>query len=439
MDRTGDIDRHVVLEGVQATPVPILQAGVNKDQGKYQVSLLLDSSERPDLRALFREHLSQPEGECSSAWALSPGGSNGVLLLLSFTKPTQTKLMISFDAVKHGPLIDRLNEWGALVFAQGKRGEDLETAFSDGRGVLNVPIAKLEGWTEIWRQAIADHTGSSVDSATAIIEQIRTELMLRVQNPDIPPFDELAGVYFDREGKQLIFASNSMLINQITRDGPAVAASFDVNLIGELQALSPEFSKVTSYVAFGSLKATRSGDPVRDVAGQLIGNALHNVAAATDLVRLGYKLQPGILLRPAVEWAAMAGHLFLHPESLGRFKGGKLKSTDIIAGVSKEINPAISRSWSYLSQDFVHVSKLHQRVQLPTAYKSADDPAAKTNLLGIHMSLMVTSIIAELVFYDIAEPHEYWRQIKPGAFEFLRDSPVWQRMEDIASRLKVGE
>ncbi|RAL68840.1 hypothetical protein C1G86_1573 [Dehalococcoides mccartyi] len=427
----------VILTKLEATPAVLLQAGISVDHGHYSVSLLIDTSERPDIKAVFEGHLKQQEGECSTIWGGPPNDLTASWILLVFKKPVTTKVLFEFDVLRHGPLLDRLVDGRHVVLAQGIRGENLDTALQDGRGVLNIEVAPPKDWDGIWQKAIISRTGLSPEEAASVIEATRAEMIVRVQNPSIPPFDELAGVFLDDKEKRMIFTSNRMLINQLHRDGPAVAASFDEHLWSEIEALSPEYSRITSYANFGTLKATREGNNVCLLAGQLIGNALNNIAAATELIRLGYRLQPSVLLRPAIEWISMAGYLFIYPDTLGQFKAGKIKSTDIMTTVGKEINPVIPKAWGFLSNDFVHVGNLHQRIQLPEKYESAEDAAAKTNLLGIHVTLMIASIVAELVFFDVAKPHEYWREVKPGHFEFLTESPVWQRLEEIASRLSI--
>lgn len=58
----------------------------------------------------------------------------------------------------------------------------------------------------------------------------------------------------------------------------------------------------------------------------LLNNSVQSLEAALLLMQHGYRLQPGILIRPIVESLAYVVHLFKKQPDLGEFKAGRLKA-----------------------------------------------------------------------------------------------------------------
>lgn len=131
----------------------------------------------------------------------------------------------------------------------------------------------------------------------------------------------MAGGYVDPTGQAVFWFTKDVLINQIRREGPRIAASFDQMCEQDLDGISEEYARVTSLCVAG-LSSEQLEAALRSACGHLLMNALKSISAATELLRLGYVLQPNIVLRSAVECVAVVLHLLARPQDLGKLQAG---------------------------------------------------------------------------------------------------------------------
>lgn len=293
-------------------------------------------------------------------------------------------------------------------------------------------------WDTIWSTTLARELELPVEQAEDLRDAWRKATLLQLRFPDMPPFHKIAGAFINEEGNQAIFISNELLVNQLRKEGPKIAETFDQLFDSELRELSAEFSDLSAYVVPSILRSARSGDRLEWLCGQLIGNALHTCVAATELVRLGYRLQPGMLLRTAMELAAFAAYLFLNPKELGRCLAGKTPVEDALRA-TKQVVPFLGRAYGLLSSEYTHVGHLHYQLQTPLHYETEDDEAAKTNLLGSHMVLLLVGIVAELIFFDSVDRHRYWKSAQPGEYLYEMLPDRQQQLDEILGRLALAQ
>ena len=410
-------------------------------RGSYFVSFLVELSNRPDLVAVVEAHKTT-EGECSTVWFARPDDDTAFYLLLSFTSPIETKAVLSFDILRHGLIVDCLiNGRGSIGLIPGTTGERLGEVLAETRGHIRIPVGATvprERWDSLWVQAVARAIEISHEDAANLIALWRAEIRVRAINPDIPPFNQVTGVLIDEENNRVLFFTKDLLKNHLRRDGPEIAESFDRFFGEEIDELSEELSALMSATMPGLLRAARSGDQLIWTCGQLIGNSTESVVAAIELLRVGRRLQPGVLLRTAIEGAAMAAHLFHQPASLGRFLAGKINSASAV-GEAKAVIPVIAQFWGYLSSQFAHLGQLYQSVQPSAEYESSDDPGAKTNLMAIHLAVNIVWMVAELVFFDSFSVHWYWTRVSPGQYALDIQPEMRSRMQEIADRLSLKD
>ena len=436
--------RDIHFEPHEREPISILLASVGilkEDQAsRLAVSLFVDVSNRPDVAKVVEAHKEGIEGECTSQWGSMPElGEDDLFLILEFRKPITTKALIRFDVARHGPLIDCLVEGDLLHLVPVPSPEHLKRILEAQQGGLYVEVYS-EGirphWRQLWAEKVAKHLGSTLEEAKDFVEANRQQIKFRIENPDLPPFDRIAGWFFDEEQRKLYIISKDTIINQLKRDGPKVAESFDQLFDATLQDLSAEFSRVAGNVVPALVAAVRSGDTIRKTCGELVGNANQTIMAAIELTRLGYRLQPCILLRNAVETVSMALYLFQNPEEHGKYSAGKVKSQSTIGEASKVV-PNLGQLWGTLSEQFAHVGPLYRDIHLPVRYESSDDEAAKFNLMSIYAAFSVLEMAAELIFYDNIRQHHYWKRISPQQYELDISPEMEGHLKEISERLSI--
>jgi hypothetical protein len=184
--------------------------------------------------------------------------------------------------------------------------------------------------------------------------------------------------------------------------------------------------------------AAQTGDRVIWFCGQLVVNAIESIVAATELLRTGRRLQPGVLLRTAIEAVAMAAHLRREPDDLGRFLSGAISSSSIV-GQAKAILPIIPVFWGHLSKEYAHLGELYQSIQWSVGYESSDDVGANTNLLAIHMSLIIVWIVAEFVFFDSLPARRFWTRSGPGEYVLEIPPEMNEQMDQLANRFGLKD
>jgi len=116
------------------------------------------------------------------------------------------------------------------------------------------------------------------------------------------------------EKKKIIIFTDDMLINQLRRDGPKIEESFDRLCANELSELSELLSKTNGLIYSGLSIGVQKEDELRSACAQLLLNGTNSFAAATAILRMGYVLQPGIIVRAILETVSTSLHLMQYPK-----------------------------------------------------------------------------------------------------------------------------
>jgi hypothetical protein len=84
-----------------------------------------------------------------------------------------------------------------------------------------------------------------------------------------PGFDlsRVAGISIDKEEKQIIYVSKDILINQLCRDAPKIAESFDRLHEKDLREMSELLGSSSFLLMQGFKEASSKNDEMRIVAG----------------------------------------------------------------------------------------------------------------------------------------------------------------------------
>ncbi len=225
--------------------------------------------------------------------------------------------------------------------------------------------------------------------------------------PQHPPFENVAGAYLDPRIMTFVIVTKDLLINQLKRDCPKIAVSFDEvigdNLTQVSEVLAKTFTLVSPHIIGCDLTAK-----ARDATcARLLSTALTTFIGCVHLARGGFRLQYATLSRSVVEMICTVLHLMVDPDANQKFHLGKLKSTNSVSAANKVL-PVFGQLWGELSNQFVHITTMHSNPN-PLVIYDQDDEAIdfiKDNMKVLSWLLFVTT---ELVFVDEIDHPRYWK------------------------------
>lgn len=250
----------------------------------------------------------------------------------------------------------------------------------------------------------------------------------------LPRSIEPSGVLLDLENKRLVVVTKDVLINQLRRDGPRIKASFDKLCDRDLNEISELMSDSVSLLLAGLMVATRLDVKLKISCAELLLNAYNSFGAATQLLRAGYCLQPGILIRSMLEAISTVLHLIQKPNDFAAYKSGKLQSTQTISAAKKAV-PLFGQLYGCFSENFAHISQLHRSINKLCEYTERHQ-ALEVNLRFLRIAAWLLYLTIELLFNELVEHPRYWRPVSEGYVydpsesertwmeEFLRGSMV---------------
>jgi hypothetical protein len=238
--------------------------------------------------------------------------------------------------------------------------------------------------------------------------------------------ERAVAAYRDKGSGQMFVFTKDMVVNQLQRMGPQIAASFDRAFVADIHAISEQSSFNFALLFSCSKDCLRKNEELGVECAQLLLNASQTITCALEVIRHGFRLQPGILIRNAIETICVAVSLFVEPSLLAEHNGGRLDSTKTISTAKKAI-PPLGRLYGFFSQQFAHLGQMHRAMHSWDSFESSDE-GATMNLRFIKLAVNLITISSELVFYDWTENHRYWQRINEGGYEF-NPSPqerLWQ-------------
>lgn len=227
----------------------------------------------------------------------------------------------------------------------------------------------------------------------------------------------VVGILAEDGGTNIIF-KEGFIINQLGRDAPRIAQSFDRLCEADLVALDKYASRCffTTYV--GTDKAKTEGKEWREACGGLVMNALSTLVAAIDLMRDGFILQPGVLIRTLLEVLTAVLCIVVDKEHWRAFQVDRLRPEAEIATATKVL-PVFGPLYGLFSGQFTHVRQFYAQVQPVIDYESRDYEPLAANIRFARMALWLIYVVTELVFYEVSRPI-YWRALGGGKYEFVQ-------------------
>lgn len=241
--------------------------------------------------------------------------------------------------------------------------------------------------------------------------------------------EDVAGVFYDRRNKRRIVVTRDMLLNQLRRESPVIADRFDSICGDELTSLSSVFSAVQFLIMCGVEVSTRKQNGFFLTCSVLLQNASTTFVAALTLLRFGYRLQPGILVRNILENVSMVGHLFVKRRDLRKYEAGRLKSTETISTM-KQIIPPFGRLYGFYSDHFAHISTMYSNVHPLKKFGDKNDESLVANILFLKLSLWLIYVTTELVYLDFLRNRSpyFWKKLGDGKYRYqpTEEARKWQ-------------
>jgi hypothetical protein len=222
-----------------------------------------------------------------------------------------------------------------------------------------------------------------------------------------PPFEKVGGAYIDHEIKRFVIITKDVLLNQLQRDCPKIAISFDEFLKDDLEKVSELVASTFTILMPHILGRDLSDEARSATCARLLNTAMTTFIGCIHLARGGFRLQYATLSRSVIETICTVLHLMVSPNALRDFHARKLKSSKSI-NVAKQVIPIFGNIWGLLSNQFVHITTLHSKLEPLTSYKDGDEDLAfiRLNIKTLAWLLFVST---ELTFVEMVARPRYWK------------------------------
>jgi hypothetical protein len=199
------------------------------------------------------------------------------------------------------------------------------------------------------------------------------------------------------------------MLNQLRRDAPRIAGSFDECVGGELDKISELVGKTYGILAPKIIGTNLTEKDLTSTSARLLHHAATTFVGAVHLARGGFRRQYMVLLRSVIEAVAVVIRLCADPEALANFYAGTLGSTKAVNAANK-LFPVFGRIYAMLSNEFVHIGENQAAFERMGDY-SKDDEDLELILTSMKVTAWVMYVAAELVFIEFVPRPRYWKII----------------------------
>lgn len=222
----------------------------------------------------------------------------------------------------------------------------------------------------------------------------------------------ISSLHIDKENKRVVVFTEDVLLNQLRRDGPKIEKSFDSLCEGELAQLSSLVSRTAGLLYSGLAIAKQNNDEIREACAMLLINGSNSFAAAVAVLRMGYVLQPSIILRSLLEALSTSLHLLQNPGDLAAYEEHKLPSTKTIAAAKRAL-PPFGHLYGHFSENFVHIGRFHKTIN-PVREYSRGNEALELNISSLRIAAWLLYVTTELAFNELLQEPRYWQSVDQG-------------------------
>ncbi len=126
----------------------------NVGDGRLIPLVIIDSSKRPDIEELVRVHEHLPPGDIKVQWGSMQNAPDSVGLILRFIRPVEALLVLNFEIVRQGVIVDQILSSKALYLQPGREGDRLKNTFDAKKILIEVPET---GFSETWKKTYFKH------------------------------------------------------------------------------------------------------------------------------------------------------------------------------------------------------------------------------------------------------------------------------------------
>ncbi len=240
----------------------------------------------------------------------------------------------------------------------------------------------------------------------------------------LPPKGNVAAIVLDDDSKKALVVTKDILVNQIHREGPVIAKSFDRLAENDISAISAILAEAMGIIF---PHVITDSDAYKPTCARLLASATTAFMASLEVARHGFRRPYGAMARNILEALATVLHISVEPAALGQFNAGTLRSTKSVT-VAGKVLPLFGRQYGMLSDLFVHINKSHAGLDPIVSYEK-DEPAFGFIMSSLRATAWLIYAVAELVFHDEISKPRYWRNVGRGEY-------VYDPSESERARLK---
>jgi len=164
--------------------VPIVHDGAIATQkvgeGRMIPVLIVDCSEKVELRDLIYAHEDSGVGDVTITWATERWKNDKILLQLEFSRPSSLKIILEFNITKQGGVIDSIFHANALYLQAGEPDSKIIDGLNGGNILVEVPdTGFFSKWDSLYTKAIVKKfkkSGFSKSEAKKSTEEFKSRL-----------------------------------------------------------------------------------------------------------------------------------------------------------------------------------------------------------------------------------------------------------------------
>lgn len=159
--------------------------------GRLLPVLILDTSDKPQVRELIRVHGLLPAGDARSQWASSRDDDDVVILQLWFERPIAADLILRFSIEHQAILVESMLTGGGVYLQSGRSGDRLMNTMDEPRILVELPDT---GFRPFWDSLLLDRMTVVMarrlgvprrkgrPAAAAVIDEMRKLARLRINS-----------------------------------------------------------------------------------------------------------------------------------------------------------------------------------------------------------------------------------------------------------------
>ena len=107
--------------------------------GRLIPAVILDTTERPDIAEYIRVHRFVAEGDVNSQWGRPETLPGSVVLILRVDRPVELEILIEFEIVRHGVLVEQVLMSKGIYIQAGKEGDRVKHDVDAPKVIMEIP------------------------------------------------------------------------------------------------------------------------------------------------------------------------------------------------------------------------------------------------------------------------------------------------------------